>query len=131
MAPTASLKWTPESANRAVISLGQERLITSSRRGVGYDSSWGVHLEINHLLGLKTPVNAHVCLQMKCSVTLRSRWLSSRCPDVAPWCEVGLPATPDPTPGVQCGKRTVDKSQLSHCRGESKRGGGAHPFPLL
>lgn len=92
MVPTASLKWMPESVNRAVISLGQERLITSSRCGVDYDSSWGVHLEINCLLlGLKPPVNAHVCLQMKCSVTLRSRWLSSRCPDVAPWCEVGPP----------------------------------------
>ena len=43
----------------------------------------------------------------------------------------GRTATPNPTPGAQCGERTVGESQLSHSREEAKRGGGASPFPLL
>ena len=64
----------------------------------------GVYTERNHLLlDLEPPVDAHVCLQMKCSVALRSRRLSSRCPDGALLCQAGPPPL-TPLPGLSVEK---------------------------
>lgn len=66
---------------------------------------------------------------MKCSWPTGQ---AGRCLAAAPCGAVGVGRLPPltPTPGGQCRKRTVGKSQLSH-PGKKQRGGGASPLSFV
>lgn len=110
--------------------MGQvEESAASPYRGVGYDSSWRVRLQRNHLLpDLKPPVNAHY-LPPDEMLGGPPQAAVQQLPRCGALLVLGRTATPNPTPGGQCRKRTMGKE--SAVTPGKKQSGVGVPAPFL